>query len=240
MAALSKPTKQWKNSNPREPSGTDKYVRYFICGKTRSGKTYLAAKLAKRDLETGAFDAIIVISPTCFTDDSMVELFTYIKKEKVPIKIYTTFNSKTYHQEMFDTLKANAREGMSTLLFIDDQNGNSTFTRASNQTSVFNQLTSTLSHWKTRMYYMSQATSGMSKQSRLNQEVFIYFSDFAQRKELHECCTFVTRREFDRLMDTYAGEKRRALWINVQYGNLGVYAMDPYFNFTPVESVPPQ
>lgn len=220
----------WENKNAPECEG---YGRYFIVGKPRAGKTTLAVEMAIRHLSRTTndpryprFDRMIIVSPSAATDPSMSKLWDFLQHHKIPTKLYKKFNKESAHKDMMETLKANAALGLKTILFIDDQLGNSTFTKRADVDSWYNNLVSDLKTYLTEMLYLTQVITGMAATARKNQEVFIFFSDLTQRDDMWKCCQFVDNYGFNQLMDEYANERGRAIWINAQYGNLGVFRRD--------------
>lgn len=132
-----------------------------------------------------------------------------------------------------------SREGKRSTVFIDDPVGVGNFTSNVNQNSPFNSFVTSAKHYKSDIVFSTQAIGSMSRSARKNIDVFIFLPDMISRKESYEACRFVnTQIAFDRLMDCYATKPFNALWINVQYGRKGVYAVDDQGKISSITEVP--
>jgi hypothetical protein len=246
MAAVSRARKyrktSWENKNHPE---CEHYGRYFLVGKTRAGKTTLMVEMVIRHLSRPTnnvnyprFDCVIIVSPTAARDPSVQPLWKYLEKNKIPTKLYESFTKESAHADMVKTVEANRDRGLKTILVIDDQLGNNTFTKRVDSDSWYNHFTADLSHLYCEMIFNTQVIGGLASAARKNQEVFVFFADFAQRKDMWECCQFVDCSGFNQLMDTYANDRGHALWINAQYGMIGVYHRDNRGALYPVDRIP--
>lgn len=225
------PRVKWQNTNKPHPEG---YVRYFILGKTGTGKTTFAAKMIRSILKN--YDQFWVISPTARWDPIMQKLFEELKQRDFPVTLYTSFSKHTTHEKFMNDLTASRENNLRTLVLIDDPVGNNAFTRSSNTDSEFNQLTANLKHFYTTIIYCTQVTGGMSRTARLNQECIIFFANTCERKEMQSMVSFLTPGAFNQMMNTYANTRHTALWFNLQYGGVGVYAMSSNSKLTPISS----
>ena len=220
---------RWVNTNPVHPEG---YARYYVLGKTGAGKTTFTKKLVKHLIKK--YDMLVVISPTAKYDQIMINLFQELEERDIPVKLFSQFSKPQTHNIFMHILEQNRENHLSTLIVIDDPIGNNAFTRSVNSDSHFNQLTANLKHYRATIIYNSQVCGGMSRTARLNQECFIFFANVGERKEMQQMVSFLSVPEFNRLMNKYANSRHTALWFNIQYGGLGVYAMDAAMNVTPI------
>lgn len=220
---------QWTNTNPPHPEG---YVRYFICGKVGAGKTTFAARMAKSIIKK--YDQFWVVSPTARWDPVMKKLFDEFEQRGIPMKLYTSFAKPETHEKFMFELTESREQNLRTLILIDDPIGNNAFTRSVNSESNFNSLTANLKHYQATIIYCSQVTHGMSRTARLNQECIIFFANVGERDEMQKMVSFLPKPTFNALMNTYANKRHTALWFNLQYGGVGVYAMNPQSKLTPI------
>lgn len=154
------------------------------------------------------------------------------------VRVYQNFDKQTM-QKFVSFMEDCALQGLRSTVFIDDPVGFGTFTSSVNQRSPFNSFITGIKHYKADVVFSTQAIGSLSKSARKNVDVFIFMPDMISRVELYESCRFVpTQQEFDRLMDVYATRPFHALWINVQFGRKGVYAINSDGHISAISSVP--
>ena len=227
----------WQNSNTPWPEGA---ARYFIVGTSNTGKTTLACRIIKKLLEepNDPKDLLVLVSPNYQRDQKLIEIAKFASARGIKVRVYTKMDKKSL-KEFVAYMDEWSRSGKRTTVFIDDPVGIGNFTSNVNQNSPFNSFVTSAKHFKSDIIFSTQAIGSMSKSARKNVDVFIFLPDMVSRKESYEACRFVhTQMAFDSLMDRYATKPFNALWINVQYGRKGVYAIDEHGEISSITAVP--
>lgn len=229
--------KQWQNTNGPFPTGPS---RFFIVGSSNTGKTTLACRIIKKMLvdERDPKNQLIIISPNYKRDEKLQNLANFAASAKLYVRVYQSFDNDGI-SAFVDYMDQSCLDGLRTTVFVDDPVGVGSFTSNVNQKSPFNSFVTGIKHYRCDIVFSTQAIGSMSRSARKNVDVFIFMPDIISREELFKSCRFVsTQEEFDRLMDKYAASPFHALWINVQFGRKGVYAVNDQGNISAITSVP--
>lgn len=229
--------RQWVNTNPPFPKGPS---RFLIVGVANTGKTTLGIRLSKQIFsnEEDPHQHLIIISPNYLRDDKLKHLAADAKARGVEVIVFTSFDKKTM-EKFLSYMDDLALNNVRSVVYVDDPVGVGTFTANVNQKSPWNSFVTGSKHYKSDIFFSTQAIGGISKSARKNFDVFIFLPDMTSRKELYESCRFVqTQAQFDALMDTYASNPYCALWVNVQFGRKGVYAIDENGTVSSITEVP--
>lgn len=228
---------EWTNTNEPFAKGC---ARYFIVGTSNTGKTTLASRLIKQLLssEEDPKQQLIIISPNYSRDHKLQKLAKLAAASDMTVKVYQSFD-KASIRKFVEYMAECAESKTRSVVFIDDPIGIGHFTGSVNTKSPFNSFVTGVKHYRSDIVFSTQAIGSMSKSARKNVDVFIFLPDRTSRQELYDACRFVsTYQAFSRLMDMYASSPFNALWINVQYGSLGVYRIDSQGSIRSITSVP--
>ena len=220
------------------------YSKYFVVGTAGTGKTTLCCKLTKQLVNKAADDGkpkhhLVIVSPNYRRDPQLQALAQWCAKNGLTVKVYSKFDKKEGLAPMLNYMDECALQGMEGITYFDDPVGMGLFTASVNAKSPFNSFITGTKHYHTDIIFSTQAIGGMSYSARKNNDVFIYFPDIVSREDLYKACRIVPSQEaFDKLMDKYAIKRHHALWLNVQAGGRGVYAIDDMGQISPITSVP--
>ncbi len=209
--------------NPLHPSG---YSRYLVTGRSGTGKSSLVAKLTNKLSKN--FNQIIIVSPNWDVDIALKDdLKSQPSAYKKISKVFKEFG-KSQLFEFKKILEEGRSQRIKTLVIVDDPVGNASFSRNINSPkSFFNTYMANAKHYYSSLIFSTQGVGALSRIGRINIDCFIMLPDYSARRDLWEMCQFVPYSRFNELMDQYASTKFHALWVNVQYGGLGVYAYSP-------------
>lgn len=210
----------------------------MVVGPTNSGKTRLSCRVAKQVIMQKHTNQLVIISPNYRRDPQLQELAQHAARTGLAVIVYEQLDHQA--MEKFVALIDKSKlEGKSSLVYVDDPVGVSSFTESVNRKSPFNHFYTSIKHYDSDCIFSTQSTKSLSTTARENVEVFIYLPNIVARKKLYEACPFVpSMAEFERLMDCYANDDYHALWINIQFGRLGVYAMNPQGQISSITAVP--
>lgn len=231
---------KWENRNPPFP---DRYSRFFVQGPSDTGKTKKCGQIIRHLFKSKKeLKQLIIISPNYDLDDQLSGeqegIAPWAAKQGKIVKVYKGFPDRKAMGAFVDYMKKCAADGIESVVYVDDPIGIGQFTGNVNSRSPWNSFVTGCKFHKAYVVFSTQCEGGLSKTARSNVDVFVFLPDRLHRHEIWQSCPFVTEAQFNRIMDTYVNQKYRALWVNVKFGELGVYFMDEKGQISAISSVP--